>query len=58
MIKFKSCPKCARGDLVIARDVYGWYQQCLQCAHLIEMAATPAKNEPLARSASIALTAA
>ena len=45
MIKFKSCPKCVRGDLVLGRDVYGWYMQCIQCAHIVETAASPAKQE-------------
>ncbi|MEE8318411.1 MAG: hypothetical protein V3R36_02100 [Dehalococcoidales bacterium] len=32
MLRFKSCPRC-RGDVLIDRDVYGWYQQCLQCGY-------------------------
>lgn len=34
--KLKSCPRC-NGDLYIAQDFYGWYQQCLQCAHRSEL---------------------
>lgn len=58
MIKFKSCPKCSQGDMALARDVYGWYQQCLQCAHIVEMIAAPAKSEPPTRPVSLKLTAA
>ncbi len=28
----KSCPRCG-GDLFIASDMDGWYEQCLQCSH-------------------------
>jgi hypothetical protein len=30
MLRLKSCPRC-RGDVVIDRDMDGWYEQCLQC---------------------------
>jgi len=45
MIKLKSCPRCAQGDLILGRDVYGWYMQCLQCAHMIDLVAASAKEE-------------
>ena len=45
MIKFKSCPRCSQGDLILDRDVYGTYLQCIQCAHIVETAASPAKQE-------------
>lgn len=32
-LRFKSCPRC-KGDVILDRDQYGWYQQCLQCGHL------------------------
>ncbi|MEE8420910.1 MAG: hypothetical protein V3R92_05575 [Dehalococcoidales bacterium] len=32
MVRFKSCPRC-KGDVLLDRDVYGWYQQCLQCGY-------------------------
>lgn len=32
MLRSKSCPRC-RGNVLIDRDVYGWYQQCLQCGY-------------------------
>lgn len=31
MWKFKSCPRC-QGDMFIAKDTDGWYEQCLQCS--------------------------
>ena len=27
----KRCPKCG-GNIFMARDEYGWYEQCLQCS--------------------------
>lgn len=32
MLKVKSCPKC-HGDLVVDRDSYGLYEQCIQCGY-------------------------
>ena len=29
---FKSCPRCD-GDMFIDRDLYGWYEQCIQCGY-------------------------
>ncbi len=31
MWKLKSCPRCG-GDMFIDRDIYGWYEKCLQCS--------------------------
>lgn len=33
MLRLKSCPRC-RGDICIDRDVYGWYEKCIQCGYL------------------------
>ena len=33
----KSCPKCIKGDLAFDKDSFGWYLQCVQCAHLIDL---------------------
>ena len=33
----KSCPKCIKGDLAFNKDSFGWYLQCVQCAHLIDL---------------------
>jgi len=35
MIIFKGCPRC-RGDLVLERDHYGVYLECIQCAYLVD----------------------
>jgi DNA-directed RNA polymerase subunit M/transcription elongation factor TFIIS len=32
------CPKCG-GNLYLDRDYNGWYEQCLQCAYLRDLAA-------------------
>ena len=40
----KSCPKCKRGDLAFNKDSYGWYLQCVQCAHLIDLEITNDSN--------------
>ena len=39
MLRFKSCPRC-KGTLVVDRDHYGWYEQCLQCAYLGDIQGT------------------
>lgn len=33
MLKLRSCPKC-RGDIRIDKDMYGWYEECIQCGYL------------------------
>ncbi len=58
MIKFKSCPKCVQGDLVLGRDVYGWYMKCFQCAQIVDMVAAPAKVGPSKQAKTIAQAAA
>ncbi len=30
--KFRSCSRCD-GDIFIDRDLYGWYEHCLQCGY-------------------------
>lgn len=34
--KLKSCPRCL-GDLFIANDMDGWFEQCLQCSYRREL---------------------
>jgi len=36
MWKVKSCPHCG-GDMFIDRDIYGWYEKCLQCGYCYEL---------------------
>jgi hypothetical protein len=31
------CPKCG-GNLYLDRDYNGWYEQCLQCAYMRDLA--------------------
>ena len=31
------CPKCG-GNLYLDRDYIGWYEQCLQCAYMKDLA--------------------
>jgi len=30
--KDKSCPRC-KGAVYLEKDMYGWYEQCLQCGY-------------------------
>jgi hypothetical protein len=30
------CPKCG-GSVYLDSDLYGWYEQCLQCGHTVNM---------------------
>lgn len=34
--RFKACPKC-KGDVFIEKDMFGWYEQCLQCGHMHDL---------------------
>ena len=37
MIRFKSCPRCEMGDVVVDRDIYGWNILCLQCGYMRDL---------------------
>ncbi|MFQ5875531.1 MAG: hypothetical protein ACE5JL_17280 [Dehalococcoidia bacterium] len=37
MLWLKGCPRCGRGDMLLDRDIWGWYRQCLQCAYLEDL---------------------
>ncbi|MFQ5874368.1 MAG: hypothetical protein ACE5JL_11280 [Dehalococcoidia bacterium] len=37
MYWLKGCPRCGRGDMVLDRDLWGWYRQCLQCSFLEDL---------------------
>jgi hypothetical protein len=28
----KNCPRC-KGNVYLEKDMYGWYEQCLQCGY-------------------------
>lgn len=36
MLRLKCCPKC-KGDVLLDKDYYGWYEQCLQCGYLRDL---------------------
>ncbi len=36
MRKLRSCPRCG-GDVFLDGDVYGWYEQCLDCAYMHDL---------------------
>ena len=36
MVSFKSCPRCS-GDVVTKMDMYGRYDECLQCGHVVDL---------------------
>ena len=52
MLKFKGCPKC-KGNIVIDRDHFGWYEQCMQCGYLhdfdVVYEVTGHSNKPLSK---------
>ena len=36
MLRLKGCPRC-KGDVVVERDQWGWYEQCIQCGYLRDL---------------------
>jgi len=34
MMRLKGCPRC---DIVQEKDLYGWYEHCLQCGYLCDL---------------------
>ena len=36
MLYLKLCPRC-KGDMHSNRDMYGSYQECLQCGYMADM---------------------
>ncbi|MCX6012117.1 MAG: hypothetical protein NTV30_01630 [Chloroflexi bacterium] len=44
--RFKACPKC-KGDVFIEKDMFGWYEQCLQCGHMRDLAVNEPKGKTL-----------
>jgi len=32
----KKCPRCG-GNMFVDRDIYGWYEKCLQCGYCCEL---------------------
>jgi len=35
-LRLKSCPRC-KGDIMLERDRWGWYEQCIQCGYLRDL---------------------
>lgn len=33
MLRLKACPRC-KGDVHANRDMYGHYNECMQCGHM------------------------
>lgn len=42
MYWLKECPRCKVGDIVLDKDMYGWYRSCVQCGFHEDL---PADNE-------------
>lgn len=36
VLRLKGCPRC-NGDMVVEKDEWGWYEQCIQCGHLHDL---------------------
>ena len=36
MLKLKGCPRCG-GDVHTNRDLYGSYEQCIQCGYMKDL---------------------
>ena len=36
VMRLKGCPRC-KGDVLLDRDEYGWYEQCMQCGYLCDV---------------------
>jgi hypothetical protein len=34
--RLRSCPRCG-GDMFVGKDLYGWYESCLQCGYYGEL---------------------
>ena len=45
MLRLTSCPKC-KGNVMIDRDEYGWYEYCVQCGHTRDMGSVVEAHEP------------
>jgi len=48
MWELKKCPRCG-GDMFIDRDIYGWYEKCLQCSYCCELRGLKEIQQSLAR---------
>ena len=46
---FKACPRC-QGDMHETSDMYGRYNHCIQCGHIVDL-----PSEPLGGSMKVAV---
>ena len=37
MVSFKACPRCRNGDVIREKDIFGWYEMCLQCGFVKDL---------------------
>lgn len=56
MLRLKSCPRC-RGDVVIDRDLDGWYEQCLQCGYQRYLENLTRAPQPVKKEGKVAVYA-
>lgn len=49
MLRLKSCPRC-KGDMHQNRDMYGHYDECLQCGYMKDIEAPDKPASPLTAS--------
>ena len=56
-LKLKGCPRC-KGALILDKDRHGWYEQCLQCGHLRDIAARVEIVEPSDKCCEVVMTGA
>jgi len=52
----KTCPKCAKGDLLLEKDMYGEFIHCLQCGYNQDLIALES-NKAVFRKAETKLVA-
>lgn len=37
MLRLEGCARCKKGDVVLDRDQYGWYEYCIQCGYVRDL---------------------
>ncbi len=52
MWRLRNCPKCG-GDMFIDKDMYGWYEKCLQCAYQHDLRELSEFKKPAAQKAKV-----
>ncbi|HUT68855.1 MAG TPA: hypothetical protein VMW86_09975 [Dehalococcoidales bacterium] len=36
-LKIEGCPRCKKGAVGIDKDMYGWYEYCIQCGYIRDL---------------------